>query len=196
MPNASWCRTLFVNTADATAFNTSASEGTIIAGLHGQPTLPARFFHQDEGGKGKSIGYRLAGIIGTTGTPTIIYQVRISTTQGTSTLSGSSLAVSAAITTINNSSNAMWVLEGEVTCYTPGQGSGNTTLTSWGEVRSPIGFASTYIYPLEVTTPATATWTQTADSALTYYMNFSVTWSASSASNTITTKSIKVWEWN
>jgi hypothetical protein len=58
------------------------------------------------------------------------------------------------------------------------------------------GFASPYRYPVEVTTPDTATWTQTFNGNSTYYLNLSLTWSASSASNTATCKELRMIGWN
>ena len=62
-------------------------------------------------------------------------------------------------------------------------------------MATPIAVAAN-VREYVTTRDKTATPTATADSALTYYMNFSVTWSASSASNTITVKSVKVEEMN
>ncbi len=83
-----------------------------------------------------------------------------------------------------------------MTCRTVGTGTGNSTLSGAGYVQSPGGFASPFVYPLEPTTPDTATWTQTFDNSLTYFINLSVTWSASSASNTITCKALRMYGWN
>jgi hypothetical protein len=142
------------------------------------------------------ISFLARGIIGTTGTPTIIFQWRMSSTAGSSTLSGSSIGVSSAITTASGISNKLWESRLDLICLTPGQGTGNTTLQAHGTVASPGGFASPFVYPLEVTTPDTATWVQTFDATLTYFVNLSITWSASSASNTITAKHLSAYSWN
>ncbi len=57
-----------------------------------------------------------------------------------------------------------------------------------GKVSSPVGFASPFSYDIEPTTPATATWTCTIDNSLAQYLNLTLTWSASSSSNTCTLK--------
>lgn len=181
---------IFVNTADYSAFNTSASEGSLLSGVNEQPIIPATFFFNKQG-RHRCIRFEAMGVLGTTSTPTIIFQVRLGTTSGSSFLSGTSVGVSAAITTSSGVTNKWWALQLDLQCNTTGIGTGNTTLSGSGYVMSPGGFASPFIYPLEPTTPDTATWTATIDNSLTYYANLSVTWSASSASNTITCK--KLW---
>lgn len=189
MATASWTELLFSNRADYTAFNSSAAEGSLLAGLNQQPVIPALFFDGNRG-FGKGVRLEAAGVLGTTSTPTITFQVRLGTTVGSSYLSGTSAAVSAAITTQSGVSNKWWYLSLTLLCNTPGQGTGNTTLSGAGYVTSPGGFASPFTYALEPTTPDTATWTVAVDDTVTQYINLSVTWSASSASNTITCKSL------
>lgn len=182
-----WSETLFANRVDFNAFNNSAAEGSLLAGPNTQPALPAFFLRDADR---KSILLKASGILSVTGTPTIIFQARLGPTAGSASLTGTSMGVSAAITTINNVSNARWELDLLLTLYTPGFGTGNSTLSGAGRVLSPAGFASPFIYDLEPTTPPTATWTATADASLANYFNLSATWSAGSASNTITCKSL------
>lgn len=186
---------VYTNRADHTAVSNSAAEASLIAGPNEQPVIPALYFDGTKG-YGRSVTLQASGVLGTTSTPTIIFQVRFGTTAGSSYLSGTSVGVSAAITTGSGVSNKWWFLQLDLTCNTPGIGTGNTTLSGAGYVMSPGGFASPFIYPLEPTTPDTATWTATMDAAVTQYVNLSVTWSAASASNTITCKSLKLFGWN
>lgn len=184
-----WSELLFVNTADYSAFASSASEGTLLSGVNEQPTIPALFFF-NKPGQYRALSLVAQGVLSTTSTPTIIFQVRASSTAGSSTLSGTSLGVSPTITTQSGVTNKYWRLQLDLACRTPGTGTGNTTISGAGFVTSPGGFASPFIYPLEPTTPDTATWTATLDNSLTYYLNLSVTWSSSSSSNTITLKQL------
>lgn len=186
-----WTKNIFQNRADYTAFNTSSSEGSLLAGVNQQPVIPATFFDGNEA-FGRAIQIEAEGVLGTTSTPTIIFQVRLGTTSGSTYLSGTSVGVTAAITTSSGVTNVWWFLRLTLVCNTPGIGSNNTTLSGAGFVTSPAGFASPFTYPVEPTTPNTATWTSTIDNSLTQYMNLSVTWSASSASNTITCKRLSV----
>ena len=191
----SYSELIYQNKADFTAFNTSAAEGSIltVAATGDQPFLPAGYFAYTQR---RSILIEAEGIIGTTGTPTIIFQARLGTTAGASSLAGTSVGVTAAITTSSGISNKVWRLRLRLTCNTPGIGTGLATLSGCGTVWSGGGFASPFEYALLPTTPDTATWTSVIDGGLTQYLTLSVTWSASSASNTITTKSLTVYGLN
>lgn len=184
-----WEEVIFVNRADFSAVASTASEASLLGGANQQPVLPAFYFDAQKGER-RSYIMEASGILGTTSTPTIIFQVRSGTSVGSSSLTGASVGVSAAITTASGVSNKWWYLRLLMTNYTPGLGSGNDTISGAGYVVSPGGFASPFMYPLEPTTPDTATWTQTLDASVTQYINLSITWSASSASNTITCKSL------
>lgn len=188
---ATYNEQFFTATADHTALASSAAEGSLLAGTNRQPVIPAGYFLQ-QGGVGRGIEIFANGIFSNTGTPTLIFQVRLGETAGSSYLSGTSVGVSAAITTANGVSNKYWELRLRLTCRTPGIGTGNTTLSGAGYVMSMSGFGTPFFYPLEPTTPDTATWTSTINAAVTQYLNLSATWSASSASNTITCKDLQV----
>lgn len=179
--------TLWTNAADGTAHANSTSEVSLLTGLNDQPVLPALFFH-NKVGRQRLVSLLARGVFSTTGTPTLIFQVRLGETAGASFVSGTSVGVSAAITTGSGVSNKWWELRLDLMCRTPGIGANNTTLAGSGYVKSPTGFASPFLYPLEPTTPDTATWTATINNAVTQYLNVSATWSAASASNTITMK--------
>lgn len=194
LESPAWGSCFYTNRADFTALSSFTAEASLLAGQNQQPWIPAGFFDGPKG-FGRIITIRAAGVLGSTGTPTYTFQARLSTTVGSATLSGSSVGVSAAITTGSGVTDKMWNLELNLTCNTPGQGTGNTTLSAYGFVQS-AGFAAPYVYPLEVTTPDTATWTQTLDATLTYYFNLSVTCSASSGSNAIRCKSLQAYSWN
>lgn len=191
MAMTSWTECLFSNIADYTAFNTSNSEGSLMAGVNRQPSFLPPFW-MDRQGKGRLVKIHAAGVMGCTGTPTIIWQARLGTTAGSTYLSGTSVGVSAAITMQSGVTNQRWELDLALICTTDGIGTGNTTLAGSGKVLCFGGFASPFAYDLEPTTPATATWTCVIDNSLTQYLNLSVTWSASSGSNTVTLKQLYV----
>lgn len=177
----------FRNKGDFTAVNTTASEASLLAGQNQQPTIPAQFFEQLPF---RAVSFTARGVLSTTSTPTIIFQARLGTTVGSSTLSGTSCGVTAAITTASGVTNKYWELRLDLICTVAGQGSTNATLAGAGYVMSPGGFASPFVYALEPTTPDTATWTMTIDDSVSQYFNLSVTWGTSSASNTITCKQL------
>ena len=184
-----WTECMWINSADYSAFASSSSEGSLLAGVNDQPYLnPPLLLNRL--GKGRAFSLFAKGVFSTTSTPTIIFQLRLGTTSGSAYLSGTSIGVTAAITTQSGVTNKYWDLRFDFGVYTPGIGSTNCTLSGAGFVASPGGFASPFIYALEPTTPDTATWTSTIDGSLTQYLNLSVTWSASSSSNTITAKQL------
>lgn len=174
----------FTNTGDFTAHNTSAAEVSLLGG-NKQPIIPATHFFA---AAGRGVRILARGTLGTTSTPTITFQIRFGATAGATYLAGTSVGVTAAITTASGVSNKFWELRYDLICTVQGIGTGNTTLSGAGYVMSPSGFASPFIYPLEPTTPDTATWTAAIDGAVTQFVNMSATWSAASASNTITCK--------
>lgn len=186
---------MFVNTADYTAVDTTASEASLLAGVNEQPVIPAFFFFNKQG-RNRCVRIEAEGILGTTSTPTLQFQIRFGTTAGSTFLSGTSVGISAAITTLSGVSNQWWRLRLDLQCNTAGIGTGNTTLSGSGFVQSPTGFASPFIYPLEPTTPQSATWTSVMDNALNQFVNLSVTWGTSSASNTIKCKSLRMFGLN
>ncbi len=186
-----WAETIFVNRADHSAVASFTSEASLLSGTNQQPVFPALFFNGRQG-VGRSVRIIGKGVLSSTSTPTYTFSFRLGTTAGSSYLSGTAVGVTAAITTASSITNKYFEFQLDLTCYTPGIGSGNTTLSGAGYIMSPGGFASPFIYPIEPTTPDTATWTATIDAASTQYLNCSVACSASSASNTITLKQLLV----
>ncbi len=188
--SGTWREVMFDNNLDFTAVASSAAEASLLVSTPQiQPFIPAMFFDPAKGA-GKAIRLYAAGVIGSNATPTIIFQVRLGTTSGPTYYSGTSVGVSAAITLASGVTNKWWELDLLLQCKTPGIGTGAATLFGSGRVISPTGFGSPFTFPLEITTPDTATWTATIDGSLTQYVNLSVTWSASHASNTITCKQL------
>jgi hypothetical protein len=179
----------FANTADGTAVASTSSEASLLTGLNRQPTIPAGYL-ANQNAFGRAFRIVANGVFSNTGTPTLIFQARMSATLGAATLSGASIGVSAAIATGSGVTNKLWSLTLDLIATVPGIGTGNATLNSAGWVESFGGFASPFKYGLQITTPDTATWTQTFDASLAQYINLSVTWSANSASNTITLKQL------
>lgn len=184
-----WVETLFVNGADYSAVASTASEASLLGGVAQQPSLGAFYFDGQKGVR-RTVMLEGSGVLSTTSTPTITFQIRMGTTAGSSSLSGSSVGVSAAITTASGVTNKYFYFRLLLTNYTPGIGSGQDTISGAGYILSPGGFGSPFIFPLEITTPDTAVWTQTFDASVTQYLNASITWSASSSSNSATLKSL------
>jgi hypothetical protein len=192
LTNGRWTEGAFANPAEYTALASFTSEASLLAGVKVQPCIKAHHFDANEG-YGKSYRIWANGIVGSTGTPTYTFQCRLGSTAGPATLTGASIGVSAAITTASGISNKLWSLLLDMIVQTPGQGANQATMSAVGWVWSSGGFASPFWYPLEITTPDTATWTQTVDASVDNYFNLSVTCSASDASNTIKCKQLQMW---
>lgn len=183
------------NKAAFTAVASTNAEAGLFQGQNSQPWIPKNFFN-GPAAAGRTIQLRAKGVFSTTGTPTLTFQARMGTTASVTNYGGTSIGVSSAITSASGVSNKFWELGLDITCFTPGQGSNNLTLCSSGYVMSQSGFGTPFNYPLEVTAPDTATWTNTFDASLDYYLQLSMTWSASSSSNSI--QCIQAWafSWN
>ncbi len=186
-----WTEAIFVNRSDFSALSSFTTEASLLGGTNQQPVFPSLLFDGVRG-VGRAFHIRGSGVLSSTGTPTYLLTFRLGTTLGSSYLSGTAIGVTAAITTASGITNKEFWFELDMVCRTPGLGSGNTTLAGAGYVCSPGGFASPFSYPIQPTTPDTATWTATIDAAATQYLNVSCTCSASSASNTITLKNLWV----
>lgn len=192
MTTGTWAELMYANSTDFTGLSAFTTEASLLQGLNEQPTIPPNFFVN----RRKAISLLARGTLSTTGTPTYTFQWRLGSTQGSSFLSGPSIGVSVAITTLSGVTTVWWESRIELALYTPGQGSNNATLSGSGYVSSPAGFAAPGFYEMEPTTPPTATWTATIDSAIQWYVNLSVTCSANSASNAVRCKQLWMWGWN
>lgn len=191
----SYADCFFAGTGDFTALSSFTSEASLLAGTKRQPIVPAGFLANPDAAA-RILTFRAMGVLSCTGTPTYTFTCRLGTTAGDSSLTGTAVGVSAAITCASGITNKWWELVLTLVCRTPGIGSGNVTVAGAGYVNSPGGFASPFTYPLEPTTPDTATWTATLQGEVANYFNLSVACSVSSASNTITCKHLEAWSGN
>lgn len=176
MSRQGWQEALAWTTADSTAVASTTTETALFAA----PTIPANYL-QD----GRTLRIRAIGKYSTTATPTMIFGLRYGTATG-----GVLLCKTAACTTPSGVTNAMWDLDVLLTVRSNGA---TGTVMSNGTARVFAGVAGTVasatgeglVTPMTnggVITPAAATCDLTADTALT----ITLTWSASSASNTAT----------
>lgn len=155
-------------TSDATAVASTATETAIFTA----PTLPADYM-QD----GRVLRLRAFGKLSTTGTPTITFGLRWGTATG-----GTLLAATEALTNGSGVTNVNWAVE--LLIQTRSNGATGTILamgeaalhTAAGTVLNNVFGVSGYDAPAAVTVDLT---TATA-------LTLTATWSASSASNTLT----------
>jgi len=155
-------------TADGTAVANTTTEQAIFSA----PTLPADYM-QD----GRVLRLRAFGKLSTTGTPTVIFGLRWGTATG-----GTLLAATEAIANGSGVSNVNWALE--IILQTRSNGSAGTLL-AMGEVTlhtSSTVVAANVFGVSGYDAPAAVTCDLTTATALT----LTATWSAASASNTLT----------
>ena len=170
-----WGETLAWATSDGTAIANSTTETIIYPNI----TIPANYL-QD----GRSLRLTLFGKHSTTGTPTLTFRVRWGGVAGTvlaasgaitcgSTVTNAGFKIDVIMTARSNGSSGTVMCNGEAVVY------GATAPTAGSATGAPgIG-------PMTnggQTVPAVATVDLTADTAL----SVTATWSAASASNTLT----------
>lgn len=190
-----YCKALFANhKADYTQLDTFTSEASLLSGNALQPRVPTGLFDGPDA-VGRTLLLRARGIVGSTGTPTFTFTVRLGTT--VAAITDAACASSAAITTASGVSNKRWELELFLTCRTPGQGAGATTFSVDGKVGSGGGFATTQAwYALTGGLGGeSGTWTVAPanfDPVKENYFNLSAACSASSGSNLLKCKSLEL----
>lgn len=187
-----WVEPVFANSVDGPQVVSAAAETALLnLTTTGQPWFYPGFFGAYSGAA-KWVDIEATGVLQTTGTPTYTWFVRLGSTQNV--ITGTIIAQSAGITTASGAgAGTYWELRCRILLKTPAIGSGNATITSSGTISSPSGFASPFIYSMEVSTPPNATWTTTLDGSANQYLMLSVNPGTSNASNNITLKSLRVW---
>lgn len=175
MPRQFWNEAVVWNTSSGTAVASTTSETIVFP----DATIFANYM-QD----GRLLRYTAFGQYSNTGTPTLIFALRWGG------VAGVLLCKTAAITTPSGVTGAMWKIEALLQVRS--NGSSGTLMANGecavyaavaGTVASATGAAC--VTPMTnggVITPAVATCDFTTDKAL----SLTVTWSASSASNTLT----------
>lgn len=186
------CELIYASAAAGTAKASFTSEVQIndTAGMGVQAHLPPDFWSPNNVQKGRGIHLVAKGIVSSTGTPTYTFTIRLGSA-GNTTLA--LVLGSAALTTGSGISNQYFELAGDVVLETMGAAGTNSTVRGIGYCLSP-GFANK-IDPLygAAASPGTVA---TVDTSITNYVNFNVTCSASSASNTITLQQLLLYGLN
>lgn len=187
------CELLYANTTAGTAKASFTSEVQIndTTGMGVQAHLPPDFFLPNPTAVGKGIRIVARGILSSTGTPTYTFTIR-SGTAGSTT--AAILLGSAALTTGSGVSNQPFELQGDVYLVSQGAAGANSTVRGTGMIVCP-GLATTIAgvgAGASLTTPTATTF----DCSITNFINFNVTCSASSSSNTITLQSLQVYGLN
>jgi hypothetical protein len=171
--------TLGVNNAVGTALATSTT-ATAISPATGAGYCPANFWLPTYG-QSKSLLVKAYGVLGTTGTPNLTFEILANTTQGTRNASGI-LATTGAVAQASAVTNVPWELDCVVSNVTTGA---TGTFLAFGVVK--VYTASTTIQSIRLSSSAAnpnTAFTLSTQSA--YYIELGATWGTSSASNTIT----------
>jgi hypothetical protein len=157
-------RAPFAQTASVTVAST-ASETTLVGAGAGSATIPANAWYV-----GKTIRVRVSGYLSDTGTPTLTVKIKFGSTV---------ILTTGAITLASGVSNVGWQIEGTITCRTVG---GSGTVFAQG----------TFQYNNSVPTNIVNTAAVTIDTTASQAVSATATWSASSASNTITATNLSI----
>lgn len=175
MSRQSWVEVIAVMTADGTAVANTTTETIILP----DTTLPALTLAQ-----GKAVRGRIFGKYSNTGTPTITFKVRLGGVAGTV------IMVTPAITTPSGVTNVPFEIDFVIQQRLDGSsgtviGYGRATVHSGSAPTVASATGAPAVAPLTAggaTAPATASLDLTASQAL----SVTATWSAASASNTLT----------
>ena len=169
-----WSESLAWTTADGTAVNTTTTETIVFPNV----TIPANFM-QD----GRALRLTGYGRWGATGTPTFTWAIRWGGVSGT-------VLASSGVATVSAQTAAQWQLDAIL--QTRSNGATGTIFTqgivTMGTATAPtFGTVTNYGVPIfmgsaGIATPAAVTVDLTADTALSFTIDFS----ASSASNAVT----------
>jgi hypothetical protein len=178
---------LYSSITTGTQLNTFTTEDDLMKTLP-PVIIPAGFFY-NLSAAGKSLRVKACGRLGTTGTPTFTFTVRLLTS---TTWSAAGVAwSSAAITCGSGVTLAPWFLDFELTARALVDGSTGLTLAGMGEVRGGTSLASgggVYSIPA-----ANTSFTATVDNSVTQYLSLSAACGTSSASNLIQLEMLKVY---
>lgn len=135
---------------------------------------------------GKSWTLRFGGIIGTTGTPTLIGNTRVGT-DNSAPPTGTSLGASSTVTLPTIAAPVSFMGMGDYGCRSNGVAASGATINGHAVIFIPAAAAATVTpHILCGGTPFT-----TCDETVTQGLGVSITWGASSASNTCTPRYVK-----
>lgn len=190
---------LYTSTASGTAKASFTSEVAIndTAGMGAQAFLQPNFW-SPTGSKAQAVGRGIRivarGIVSSTATPSYTWSLRLGSAGNTSS---AIVLGSAALATASGVTNVPWVFEGDVILETLGAVGTNSTVRGIGTLLTDGYSAATttrlYMLYGSAASPGTVA---TVDTTITNYINFNITCTASSASNTITLQQLLVYGLN
>lgn len=178
---------LYNNVGVATQLNTFTAEDNLQK-TYPPVIIPAGFF-LNPSAVGKALKVKAWGQLGTTGSPTFTFSLRL-LTSATWSAGGLLLGSTAALTAGATQTLAPFTLEADISLKALSIG-GASTLQTQGEVRGPLAFAS----PFGGTIPAnnTGITLATFDNSVTYYLFLSIACNTSNALNLAQLTQLKVY---
>lgn len=153
--------------------------------------LPPDFWLPSSHAIGNGIRIVARGIISSTATPTFTFTVRGGAAANVA--SNPILLGTAALTTISGAANNIWELSGDIVLTAIGAAGGNSTIQGVGRLISSGTANKVDAAYGGAASPGT---TATLDTSITNYINFNMTCSASSASNSVTLQQLLVFGLN
>jgi hypothetical protein len=187
---------LYASGGAATAKDTFTSEVTInnTAGMSPQAVIPAKVWLPGKAPSAKSRTIRIVarGIASSTGTPNFTFTIRAGAAGSTT---GPILLATAALATASGIASVLWEIEGDVILETVG--AGTSTIRGIGRFLSDGFTAATTTRSLPMWGGAGSPGTlATFDVGADNFLNFNVTCSASSGSNSVTLLQLLVYGLN
>lgn len=182
------CEVLYSSIATGTQLNTFTTEDSLMKTLP-YCIIPAGFFYNTQGATGKTLKVKAFGRLGTTGTPTFTFTIRLLTS---STWSAAGIGFSsAAITCGSGVTLAPWWMDIDICLRTLATGAASTIAIA-GEVRGGTSLAAGGgIYSIPA---ANTAFTSTSfDHSVTNYLFLSAACGTSNASNLIQLEHMKVY---
>lgn len=180
---------LYSSIATGTQLNTFTTEDNLMKTLP-YCKLPVSLW-QNHGATGRLIKLKASGRLGTTGTPTFTFNIRMLTT---STWSAAGIGIaSAAITAGSGVTLAPWYLEATILLRTLATGAAST-VAMMGDVRAGTAFAAGGgVYSLPA---ANTAFTSTSfDASIDQWLFLSAACGTSNASNLIQLEMMEVFGW-
>lgn len=182
---------IYANTAAGTAKASFTTEVQIndTAGMGAQASLPAFFWQSTPQSTGKGIHIDASGILGSTGTPTYTFSIRLG---AAGSITAAAVLQSAALTTGSGVTAQIFRISGDFILQAPAGAAGaNTTGRGTGILWS-TGIASPFMAPMYGAGASPGT-VATIDTSITNYVNFNVACSASNAANTVTLHQLNIY---
>jgi hypothetical protein len=188
---------IYANLASGTAKASFTSEFASLNDTTGMGTLahlPVDFWTPSNV-VGKVMRLEAWGIVSSTATPTYTYTTRLGTAGSTS---AAIIAGTAALTTGSGITNLSWSARAMITMTTVGTTGAASTVRGLGTLDGGTSVFSTNGggNPFNAGASATAPTVATVDTSIVNYVNFNITCSASSPSNSIQLLGLYVWGLN